>query len=281
MLRDRKPISTFTFSTPKRIALWSTLAALGLVIAGLRGPGAATAQAAPGDGELGVQGAADAKPIDLTYVSGDAAMVVAVRPGDVMKTAAAKLVWQAVPDSEPMKIERTLGLPIADIEYVKFIMGDFPSNGHNPFSRIVLRAAKPHDWSKFAATIVSDPVPVDLLGGKKYFKPAKPVDAGPGGFNPPPFCYFAPDDRTVIFATETGNADFVRRLGQSWTRSQMGQTWQRASTGGLAVMLNVENLRRHIEPLKPASGGPDAAIMAMMAPTLAGCEPPLRRHRHR
>src|SRR6202043_4138069 len=50
MLRDRKPISTFTFSTPKRIALWSALAALGLVIAGLRGPGA-TAVAAPGDGE--------------------------------------------------------------------------------------------------------------------------------------------------------------------------------------------------------------------------------------
>jgi beta-lactamase regulating signal transducer with metallopeptidase domain/xanthosine utilization system XapX-like protein len=266
MLRDRKPISTFTFSTPKRIALWSTLAALGLVIAGLRGPGAATAQAAPGDGELGVQGAADAKPIDLTYVPGDAAMVVAVRPGDVMKTAAAKLVWQAVPDSEPMKIERTLGLPIADIEYVKFIMGDFPSNGHNPFPRIVLRAAKPHDWSKFAATIVSDPVPVDLLGGKKYFKPAKPVDAGPGGFNPPPFCYFAPDDRTVIFATEQEMPILFAASVNPGPDPKWAPTWQRASTGGLAVMLNVENLRRHIEPLKPASGGPDAAIMSMMAP---------------
>ncbi len=264
MLRDRKPISTFTFSAPKRIALWITLAALGLVIAGLRGPGAGIATAVAGDGELGVQGAADAKPIDLTYVPGDAALVLAVRPGDVMKTAAGKLVWQAVPDSEPMKIERTLGLPIADIEYVKFVMGDFPSNGHNPFSRIVLRAAKAHDWSKFAATIVPEAVPVDLLAGKKYFK-GKPTEFGNNIFGPP-LCFFAPDDRTVIFATEQEMPVLFAASVNPGPDPKWAPTWGRASTGSLAVMLNVENLRRHIEPLKPASSGPDGAIMAMTAP---------------
>jgi beta-lactamase regulating signal transducer with metallopeptidase domain len=266
MLRDRKPISTFTFSTPKRIALWSTLAALGLVIAGLRGPGGGIATAAAGDGELGVQGSADAKPIDLTYVPGDAALVVAVRPGDVMKTAAGKLVWQAVPDGEPAKIEHTLGLPIAEIDYAKFIMGDFPSNGHNPFSRIVLRATKPHDWSKFAAeVVVPNPVPVDLLGGKKYFKPG-PQEGVARDFSPPPFCYFMPDDRTVIFATEQEMPILFAASINPGPDPKWTPTWQRASTGSLAVMLNVENLRRHIEPLKPASGGPDGAMIAMTAP---------------
>ena len=140
-----------------------------------------------------------------------------------MQTSAGKLVWQAVPDSEPKKIERILGLPISEIEYVKFIMGDFPSNGHNPFSRIVLRAAKPHDWSNFAATIVPNPVPVDLLGGKKYFKQGKPAENVVRDNSPPPFCYFTPDDRTVIFATEQEMPHSICRLGQSWTRTKMGQ----------------------------------------------------------
>ncbi len=272
MLRDRKPISTFTFSTPKRIATWTAIAALGLVIAGLRGPGTAAAQAAPGDGELGVQGAADAKPIDLAFVPDNAALVVAVRPGEVMKTAAGKLLWQATGSSDrsdggPKAIEQKLGLPISDIEYAKFIMGDFPSNGHNPFSRIVHSGAKPHDWSKFASTVVvENPVPVELLGGKKYFKPG-PQEGVASDHSPPPLCYFLPDDRTVVFATEQEMPIIFAASVNPPDEPKWAKGWQRAAGGSLAVMLNVESLRKQIEPVtKHASGGPDAAMIAMTAP---------------
>ncbi len=271
MLRDRRPVSTFTFSAPKRIALWSALAALGLVIAGLRGPGATTAQAAPGDGNGEATGAS--QPIDLAFVPDNAALVVAVRPAEVMKTAAGKLVWQAAGSADrseggPKAVEQKLGLPISDIDYVKFIMGDFPSNGHNPFSRIVLRATKPHDWSKFATeVVVPNPVAVDLLGGKKYFKPGKVPEAGPQGSNPPPFCYFLPDDRTVIFASETDMPLLFAASVNPGPEPKWAKGWQRTANGSLAVMLNVESLRKQIEPAtKQASGGPDAAMIAMTAP---------------
>jgi beta-lactamase regulating signal transducer with metallopeptidase domain len=273
MLRDRKPISTFTFSAPKRIALWTALAALGLTIAGLRGPGSATATAAPGDGELGLQGAADVKPIDLAYVPDDAALVVAVRPANIMQTSAGKLIWQAIGSADrseggPAVIEKKLGLPISEIEYGKYIMNDFPSKGHNPFNRIVLRATKPHDWSKFAAEVVApNPVPVDLLGGKKYFKPGKIPEAGPQGFNPPPFCYFMPDDRTIIFAPEQEMPILFGASVNPPAEPNWAKRWQQTSTGNLAVMLNVGQLRKLIEPLgKEAQAGPDAAMIAMTAP---------------
>ena len=272
MLRDRKPISTSTFSTPKRIALWSALAALGLVIAGLRGPGGATALAASGDGELGVQGAADAKPIDLAFVPDNAALVVAVRPAEVMKTAAGKLVWQAAGSSDRSDggskvIEQKLGLAISDIEYAKFIMGDFQWMGSDPFSRIVVRATKPHDWSKFAAEVVPDPVAVDLLGGKKYFKPGKVAEVRPGRFNPPPICYFMPDDRTIIFAPEQEMPLLFAASVNPPDEPKWAKGWQRAAGGSLAIMLDVERLRKRIEPeAKRASGGPDAAMFAMTAP---------------
>jgi beta-lactamase regulating signal transducer with metallopeptidase domain len=284
MLRDRKPISTFTFSTPKRIALWSTLAGLGLVIAGVRSPGAATAQAAPGDDELGVQGATAVKPIDLAFVPDNAALVVAVRPGELMKTAAGKLIWQANmsagrSDAGPASIEQKLGLPISDIEYVKFIIDDFPSlfRGSNPFSRIVLRATKPHDWSKFAAeVIVPNPIPVDLLGGKKYFKPG-PQEAVVRDYSPPPFCYFMPDDRTIIFAPEQEMPLLFAASVNPGPEPKWVKSWQRAATGSLAFMLDVDSLRkslqrslsvlREIEPrTKQLSGGSDAAMIALTAP---------------
>jgi hypothetical protein len=45
------------------------------------------------------------------------------------------------------------------------------------------------------------------------------------------------------------------------------KTWERTATGNLAVMLNVEKLRKQIEPdLKQGSGGPAAAIVAMIGP---------------
>ena len=101
--------------------------------------------------------AAAAQPIDLAYVPSDSALVIAGRPADILKSDAGKLLVKAA-NSEPMNLQQTLGLPISEIEYVKFTMNDVRSGAP---SRIIVRAAKPHDWTKFAATVVHDPVEVE------------------------------------------------------------------------------------------------------------------------
>ena len=98
-----------------------------------------------------------------------------------------------------MKLQQTLGLPVSEIEYVKVTMNDVRSGVP---SRIIVRAAKPHDWTKFAATVVHDPIEVEstlaAAAGKKFFKPGNTApqtnkaDAA--------LCYFLADDRTIIFA---------------------------------------------------------------------------------
>ncbi|HEV2972042.1 MAG TPA: M56 family metallopeptidase [Pirellulales bacterium] len=267
MLRDKRQPQQFTFSAPKRIALWSVLAVLGLFIAGLRGPGGpalAIAEAAP-------PGTADAQSIDLAYVPADAELVVAVRPGDLMKSDAGKLIAKAA-SSEPVQLEQALGMPLSELDYVKFIATEpLPGSG---MPRIVVRALKSHDWNKYAATIVPDPVAVEStiadLAGKKFFKSGKAKElhsygAGPNHSQTP--CYFLPDDRTVIFAPEWDMPLIIAETIKPEPAPKWAKTWERTATGNLAVMLNVEKLRKQIEPdLKQGSGGPAAAIVAMIGP---------------
>ena len=117
-----------------------------------------------------------------------------------MKSDAGKLVVLAT-GLELKKNEETLGLPISDIAYAKCVVNDFRRGAPG---RIIVRASKAHDWSKFAATIVPEPVEVASTvaarRGRKFFKPtgnALHSYRGPG-----PWCYFLPDDRTVVFGTE-------------------------------------------------------------------------------
>ena len=268
MLRNRKLPQTFALSRRKRIVLWSVLATLGLFIAGLRGPeGEALAgdDATPVAEATGLPAAVARTPIDLAFVPSDPALVVAVRPAAIVKTPAGKLLAQAF-NSEPMKLEQSLGLSIAEIEYVKFVMNDVRS-GAPP--RIIVRSSKPHDWAKFAASMVHDPVEVEstiaATAGKKFFKPGRsalhtyPADAA--------LCYFLADDRTIVFAPEREMTLVIAATINPEPEPKWAKTWRRAATGNLAIMLDVERLRKLIEPeLKQGSDGPMPAMIAMFGP---------------
>jgi beta-lactamase regulating signal transducer with metallopeptidase domain len=281
MLRDKKQPRSFTFSMPKQIVVWSALIALGLFIAGLRGPQGtqSLAQAAPpaasGAGETPGATGAVAQPIDLDFVPADATLVVAIRPGDFFQSDAGKLLAKAA-GSTWTESEKKLGLPISEIEHVTFIVTGFLDQP----SRIILRATKPHDWTKFAASIVPDAVevgaPADLgssdpaqaaLAKKRYFKPRNPKGSAVHSYGPaknPPFCYFLPDDRTVVFAPESEMTPLIVETIKPQPKPTWADLWQRVATGKVAVMLDVEKLRKQIEPeLKQA---PMAAMLAMIGP---------------
>ena len=272
MLRNRKQPEVFAFSGKKRILLCSALAALGIVVAGLRGPGGTSATAAPPDNEPTATFAANSnQPIDLNYVPADAALVMAVRPADLIKSDAGRLLMQSGA-TESAKMEQALGFPISEIEYAKFIINDFRTGAP---SRMILHSTKPRDWAKFAATIVPEPVAVEstltALAGKKFFKSGDPkaLHSYPEGT----MCYFLPDEKTIIFAPEHEMPTVLAASINPEPEPKWAKTWQRAATGHLAVMLDVEKLRSLIEPdLKRGSGGPAAAIIAMMGPLWQDCQ---------
>lgn len=270
MLRDRKQNQIPLFSKSKRIALCSLLAAIGFLVAGLRGPGGSMATAAD-------EGAAASvlphhQPIDLNYVPGDAGVVVAVRPASLLNSEAGKLIGKTGV-GELKKAEESLGLPLSEIEYAKFVMSDVSPKGPGPsFGRMILRATHAHDWTKFAATIVRDPVAVEATGegaGKKFFKPGpqKEPPLHSYGVQNPEMSYYVADDRTIVFAVEQDMPQVIAASIKPEPGPKWSQSWYRAATGDVAIMFDVEKFRKVIEPdLKRGAGGPGGAMVAMMAP---------------
>ncbi|HEY2149067.1 MAG TPA: DUF1559 domain-containing protein, partial [Pirellulales bacterium] len=280
MLRDNKRMQVSAMSNRTRITLCSALVALGLFVAGLRGPGGTTATAAdpPGGDSAEIQryhaALAGQQPIDLDYVPADATMVVAARPADLLKSDAGKLIARS-DNTEWKKLEGSLGIPVSEIEYVKFVTGDF--RGSAPASlRMVVRAAKPHDWTKFAETIVSEPVAVESTEGRadgkwKFFKSGNTEKRLHSYRMPnPELCYLIPDDRTIVFGTEPEMPRIISEIVGLPTHPEWKPTWadkwQRTATGEIAVMLDVAKLRKSIEPAVRNPHGPDAAMIAMLSP---------------
>jgi Protein of unknown function (DUF1559) len=269
MLRDRKQNQVPVFSKSKRIALCSLLAAIGFIVAGLRGPGGSTAADADDTAVKETSVLPHHQPVDLDYVPGDAGLVVAVRPAGLLNSEAGKLVMKAG-SGELKKVEELLGLPLSEIEYVKIVTSDVSPNRPPPgpsFARMVLRATHAHDWTNFAGTIVLDPVAVESTGegqaGKKFFKPGPPKDHSPR-FN---LSYYPADDRTIIFAPEKDMPGVIAASIKPEPAPKWSASWNRAATGDVAVMLDVEKLRKMIEPdLKRGAQGPGGAIIAMTAP---------------
>ena len=97
-----------------------------------------------------------ARPIDLEYVPADAAFVVAVRPGDLMSSDAGKLLCNIRWPAKSPKIEKRIGLPIAEIDHATVALMDFPATDRRELSR----AYKAHTISTtLLPTILRNPNP--------------------------------------------------------------------------------------------------------------------------
>jgi beta-lactamase regulating signal transducer with metallopeptidase domain len=281
MLRDNKRLQISAMTNPTRILLCSALVALGLFVAGLRGPGGAMAKAAdpPSEDSTEIQryhaALAGRQAIDLDYVPANAALVAAARPADILKSDAGKLLSRS-DNTEWKKLEESLGIPVSEIEYVKYVMGDFRGPAFSSL-RIVVRASKPHDWTKFGESIVPEPVAVESTaenanGNWKLFKSGatdKPLHSY--GMQNPQLCFLIPDNRTIVFGTEHEMSQVISEIVGLPTHSEWkpmwSDKWQRAAKGEIAVMLDVAKLRMLIEPeVQRNSRGPDAAMITMLSP---------------
>ena len=275
MLRDRKQNQIPQFSKSKRIALCSLLTAIGFVVAGLRGPGGSTATAADADDDAARAGNPlnHHQPIDLSYVPGDAFVVLAVRPASLLNSEAGKLVAKANP-AEWKTLEQSVGLPLSEIEYAKYVMSDVSPKAAWPLvARMILRATHAHDWTKLAATIVHDPVAVEAtregLAGKKFFKPGpqKEPPLHSYGVQNSEQSYYVADDRTIVFCAREGDAAGDHRVDQGGGGSQVGgrlESYGNRRHGADARRGKTSQGDR--AGLEARANGPGGPIIAMTAP---------------
>ncbi len=294
MLRDRRQPGSFTFSKPKQIAVWSCLIALGLFVAGLRGP-AGVAQAAPPKGKVidgltasevakpdatnapagtiplsnggtltinvGSAAAPAREPIGLAYVPPNSAFVVGVREDGLMASPAVQLMLHSIPGGRDA-LEGKIGFPIADIDYVTFAPIDF--DGDWPIITLHMKVA--HDFHKIISEVVGT--------GTLVIEESMATNGKAVRFyrtkNNSKFVCAQPDERTLVAFREKVHS--WNGLLNAPPTPKWAKLWNRGATGTLAVMLNVGELRRETKLQIESHSGILVPLVAMLGPVWADSE---------
>jgi beta-lactamase regulating signal transducer with metallopeptidase domain len=255
MLRRTKVMGQGTVSWRAAIGGLVPLAALALLLAGVRGPdalgsgpAAAPARGAGAAPEPARGPAAQAQPanteIELRGVPHDASLVIAIRPGSLVEQAEGKRLVEVL-DTE-MTLKAMLGISVGEVDQFTLVLtgrgfgADYPG--------MVLRARKPHDWKPLAAAVVPGATEV-RQAGQTYYR------AAAGGR-----AYFRPDDRSIVVDSEANLAKYfgAGRGGPAWAAE-----WKRVARGQFAVAIDVTAFR---EELGAVQRNPSAAPLAGFAP---------------
>lgn len=259
MLRDHKPHRQPAASPAFRTATCAILAALGLAVAGYRGaeaPRAAHAQPASEP----AAGRADHMPYDLTFVPAATDILVAVRPAEITAEPALRPLVDVIKNLHDARL--AFDLPLDDLEQVVMVWlrstparGRGPSSGVGRPSAIILRAAKPRDWSAVVTQFLGESEPVEL-DGRACRRSLRGSER---------FCTLAADDRTVIFATETDLRFLIQTSGRP-ARHAWDEAWSRSGTGQVTVAFGSASLGARIERQMGDSNTPSGVKLNAFAP---------------
>ena len=272
MLRNTQQIRPGSLPLVARILTVGGLAALGLLVAGLRGPAgwpaaAAEAQAAP-QPQAGLAKAtgtgSDQAPFNLAFLPGDTKMLLAVRPGSLLR----RRDIQSLVNS--MRQERMLGpafvVPPEDIEQLLvFWEGDPQAHPgpSPPFSGVVLRMAKPQDWNGMLKQFINPNQQEARHDGQSY------VRVEPNG-PPSSWGFYLPDDRTLVAAPESLLRDLIEDRNAAPPRQSWDEAWKKIAKGQLNLAVDTRWLRRRIGPGPAGPGYPPQArfILETLSPLL-------------
>lgn len=234
MLRDSNPTWPTPLRARGRTLLFTTLAVLGLLIAGLRGP---LAGVAIGDDKPALT-TRDGSPMDLRYVVEDPAYVVALRPAELARS---KVL------GEPMKeiaasIGKELGVSPDDIDEIKASGKDF--SGKQPsgafFEQLYLRGNRNGVWKNAlekAKAAGNEEVTDPTVPGKRYFKFKH---AAPGSVV---MCFALLDDRTLFVSSEAAVLKALKPEGNLVLQPAWAPQWKQIATGQCAVMVDMTKVR--------------------------------------
>jgi hypothetical protein len=253
MLRNTSRIRHAPLPTMARLLTFGVLSALGLGVAGLRGP-AASSSALAQSPELAAVSARAAvnESYNLAFLPEDAKMVVALRPQVLLERPEARTLLESIKQSPAFK--RALIVPPEDVEQILLfwegvataepgptLMVPFPSGG-------VLRTSKPRDWKSLLQNQHPDSMREVRHDGQTYFSI---VGANAGGWGA-----FASDDRTLVFAREELLRELIEDRKTPAPRHPWDEAWNKILKGQVMVAFETRWLRRRIA--QGLQGGPSA-----------------------
>ena len=262
MLRNTSRIRHAPLPTVARLLTVGVLSALGLLVAGMRGPvGLSVAQAQTQEPiAVGAQTAAN-ESYNLAYLPADAKMVVAVRPHALLERREVRSLLESIKQSSAFKealavppedVEQLLvfweGIPQAPVESSRTSMVPVPSGG-------VLRTSKPQEWTPLLKN--------QHLGSMREVRHDGQMYLSIGGANELRWGAFAPDDRTLVFAREDLLRELIEDRKTPAPRHPWDEAWNKVVKGQVMVALETRWLRRRIGQGLP--GGPPTGGQALNA----------------
>lgn len=244
MLRNSQTVPPASVSKTVRGLVVGALAGFGLLIAGLRGgdgPSPARAQAATPPQARPAAGAASAA-YNLTYVPAATDLMVAARPSALFSLPSFHPIVEVLHQAAQEK--GAFNLPLEEMDQVLLLWLRpearlAPDGRATPLSEpsaAIFHSTKAQDWKKLAASFVGETTPAAYMG-HTYNK---------GASGRP--CYFAPDDRTMIIATER-DLQFLMSAGSgSLNRHAWDEAWKEVDKGQLTIALGTSWLTQRLVP---------------------------------
>jgi beta-lactamase regulating signal transducer with metallopeptidase domain len=255
MLRNSKHISPGSLPMVARVVTVGVLAAMGLLIAGLRGPAGESlvlAQAQPVAQPQGGGAQDDVNAYNLAFLPADTKMVLAIRPGPLLRNREFRsLLDRLFPDA---RSRNAMVVPPEDIEqFLLFWEGEPTGVGPGPVglmpmpSGCVLRMSKPQDW-KAVLTQLHGPSQEVRHAGQTILLSANP---------PLPGAFFAPDDRTLVQTRqETLLHELIEDRNAPAPRRAWDEAWKRVAKGQVMLALETRWIRRRIAESQQVGPGP-------------------------
>jgi hypothetical protein len=257
MLKHHGPIRHVTLPLAARVLTVSALAAIGLLVAGLRGPAGgspALAQDRPIE-QPAAGGGTDS--YNLAFLPADARMIAAVRPQSLLRRRDVMSLVNSLREG-PLRVDR-LPVPPEDIEQVvvfwEATQADSAPRGPSPVpapSGVVVRMAKPQDWKALLNKLAGPRLEELRHDGQVYYR----FEAG----SPDAKGVFTPDDRTIVVAEEVVLRDLIADRNAPAPRYPWDEAWKRVNKGQVMLALDTRWLRRRLAQ----AAGPGHAPGAML-----------------
>jgi beta-lactamase regulating signal transducer with metallopeptidase domain len=278
MLRKNGSIRHTALPLYARVLTVASLGALGLIVAGFRGPDSGDALGGPqvaGSGQGSAQGASRVAPdpapapFELKYLPPDTKMVLAVQPAAlVRRDDLRRLLESAWQEHAVLR-----GIKTFKPEDVQQLMlfweasSQGPTEGSRPIlvpppSGWILQSASATDWGRALSQN-------GAAGNAVHFHGQTYYRLGASGMGS--LCGHAPDDRTLVVAPEDLMRELIAERNAPQSPFPWDECWKRVAPGHVMMGLESRWLRRRLAREFPSGpGGGTGALLSIdtMAPLL-------------
>jgi hypothetical protein len=243
MLRNTTRVSHASLPIAARVLTVGTLAAAGLLVAGLRwpvGPSSAQARTNAQEPAAGTAGAGTSESYNLAFLPADAKLVIAVRPRTLLQRREARALLDSLKRSPPF--QRMMVVPPEEVEQLLAFWEGIPAGPAQPGplvpfpSGFVLRTSKPEDWKTILKQHIRGNAREVQVDGQTYITAEGPERWGA----------FTADDRTLVVAQEDVLRELIEDRKAPAPHHSWDDAWAKVQKGQAMVALEARWLRRRI-----------------------------------